>query len=71
MTKRQVKNEGEGKKLQDLVNEGEIGSPSEKEFKVMIVISFKILKREQRKCKKHLTHLTKSPRRNKEQINSD
>ena len=40
MTKKNVKNEGEGKKLQDLVNEEEIGSLSEKEFRVMIVKKF-------------------------------
>ena len=40
MTKKNVKNEGEGKKLQDLVNEEEIGSLSEKEFRVMLVKKF-------------------------------
>ena len=57
MEKRNVlQMKGQGKKLQDLINEEEIGKLFEKEFRVMI--SFKILKIEWRKYKKYLTHLT-------------
>ena len=59
MEKRNVlQMKGQGKKLQDLINEEEIGKLFEKEFRVMI--SFKILKIEWRKCKKRLTYLTKA-----------
>ena len=45
----------QGKNTPDLTNEEEIGSPPEKEFRVMIVKMTQILEMEWRKYKKRLT----------------
>ena len=45
----------QGKNPPDQTNEEEIGSPPEKEFRVMIVKITKIVEIEWRKYKKHLT----------------
>ena len=51
----------QGKKLQDQINEQELGNLSEKEFE--IVKKFQKLKTEWRKHKKHLTHVTKTQKK--------
>ena len=48
----------QAKKLQDQINEEEIGNVFEKEFRIMVK-SFNRSKTECKKYKKHLIHLTK------------